>query len=83
MSGDNGKEINQGTQPQEEKPIQMVITFHPTTGKIEVVGPINNRTLSYGMLEMAKEAIYDLKEKMKSQIQVPGGGIMNFVRRKH
>ena len=79
---DNGKDLKEGIKTEEQPPIQMVITFNPNNGSIQVTGPINNRTLSYGMLEMAKEAIYDLKEKMKSQIQVPKGGIMNFVRNK-
>lgn len=79
--GDNEKEIKKEEQKQPEELIQMVITFHPVTGQIQVTGPINNRTLSYGMLEMAKEAIYDLKEKMKSQIIQPKHGIMDFVRK--
>ena len=76
--GDNGDDIKQEEQPI----IQMVITFNSNTGSVQVVGPINNRTLSYGMLEMAKEAIYDLKEKNKPQIQIPKHGIMDFVRKK-
>ena len=79
---DNGEELKQEELKQPEELIQMVITFQPSTGRVQVTGPINNRTLSYGMLEMAKEAIYELKGKMKSQIQVPKGGIMNFVRRR-
>lgn len=77
--GDDGKVIEK--QEESQPIIQMVITFDPNDGRISVTGPINNRTLSYGMLEMAKEAIYDLKEKNKSQIQVPKHGIMDFVRR--
>lgn len=74
---DNGNEIKQ----EEQQPlIQMVITFNPNTGAVQVTGPIQNRTLAYGMLEMAKEAVYDFKEKNKSQIQIPKGGIMKFVR---
>lgn len=76
--GDNGKVAEAG---QEEQPlIQMTITFNPNNGSVQVVGPITNRTLSYGMLEMAKEAIYDLKEKTKPQIQVPKRGILDFAR---
>lgn len=76
--GDNGNETKQ---EQAQPIIQMTITFDPNSGRINVVGPINNRTLSYGMLEMAKEAIYDLKEQNKPQIQLPKHGILNFVRK--
>ena len=76
--GGNGDEVKK----EEEQIIQMVITLHPQTGQIQLTGPIHNRTLAYGMLEMAREAIYDYKEKNKPQIQVPKGGIMDFVRNK-
>lgn len=36
---------------------QLVITLDPATGSVQVSGPIGNRLVCYGMLEMAKEAI--------------------------
>ncbi len=79
--GDNGSEIKKETS-QEQPLLQMMIIFNPNNGQVQVTGPLNNRTLAYGMLEMAREAIYELKEKMKPQIQIPKHGIMDFVRRK-
>ena len=81
---DNGDKLNteKAVTQEEPQPIQMIITFYPANGRVDVSGPLTNRTLCYGMLEMAKDAIYELKEKMKPQIQVPKGGIMNFVRSK-
>lgn len=80
--GDNGNDLKQENKSEVPQLIQMVIIFNPVNGQIQVSGPINNRTLAYGMLEMAREAIYDLKEKMKPKIEIPKHGIMDFVRRK-
>lgn len=37
--------------------IQLTITLDPTTAQIGVEGPVNDKTLCYGMLESAKDAI--------------------------
>jgi len=39
--------------------IQLTITYDPTNRQIGVSGPIEEKTLCYGMLESAKDAIRD------------------------
>ena len=48
------------------EPVQLVIQLTPT-GQVSVSGPIANRTLCYGMLEMARDAIhaYDPAKQME------------------
>lgn len=41
--------------------IQMTIQFNEQTGAINVNGPIANKVLCYGILEIAKQAIADFK----------------------
>lgn len=79
--GDNG-ELNQEPkkEAQEQKPIQLIINFYPN-GKINLAGPIHDRILCYGLLEIAKEIIYDLKNAQK-KIEVPKGSLINFLRNK-
>lgn len=48
---DNGKET---------QPVRMIITLMPD-GKISVTGPISNKLLSYGLLEMAKTVVTNYK----------------------
>jgi hypothetical protein len=46
-------------------------------GKISVNGPISNRMLCYGMLEMARDAINKFVDQNQSPIvQVPPGTIV-------
>ena len=37
--------------------VALTINFDQTTGAVRVDGPIENRLLCYGMMELAKEAI--------------------------
>lgn len=37
--------------------IRLLITLNPETGQCQVSGPIDNKLLAYGMLEMARDAI--------------------------
>jgi hypothetical protein len=37
--------------------IQLTITYDPQTAQVGVSGPIGDKTLCYGMLESAKDAI--------------------------
>ncbi len=37
--------------------IQLVISFDQATGQVSVSGPIDNKLLSYGLLEVARDTI--------------------------
>lgn len=41
-------------------PVELVIRFHPLTQNVEVSGPVEERVLLYGMLEMARTMIDDM-----------------------
>ena len=59
--------------------IELKITLDQETG-VQVAGPIQDKILSYGMLEFAKDAIRD--HHKSSIVKQPGNGIMKFIRRK-
>ncbi len=42
----------------------MMIMFDTKTAQVSVNGPIGDKVMSYGMLEMAKEAIYEYHVKL-------------------
>lgn len=48
--------------------LTLTITYDPQTAQIGVSGPINDKTLCYGMLESAKDAIRDHCAKQASGI---------------
>lgn len=52
--------------------IQLVITLDPQTNQINVSGPVDQKTLCYGMLESAKDAIRDYCAKPASGIVAAG-----------
>jgi hypothetical protein len=43
--------------------IQLIITIDEQTGAVKVEGPIQNKSLSYSMLECARDAIKDFTDK--------------------
>jgi hypothetical protein len=49
--------------------IQLTITLDPQTAQIGVSGPINDKTLCYGMLESAKDAIREHCRKQSGIIK--------------
>lgn len=51
------------------QPVQLLITLK-RDGKVEVTGPIQNKLVAYGMLEMARDAIKDYKPAV---IEIPQG----------
>lgn len=65
MNGDNG-------QPQVpmSNGIEISIVFDPNTGRVLVNGPINEKILCLGIMEMAKRAIMDFNPA------TTGGGIL-------
>lgn len=40
---------------------ELTIRYNDQTGDINLTGPIPNKILCYGMLEMAKNAVHDYK----------------------
>ena len=67
------------SEPKEEPKIQILITFNPVDRKVDVAGPLADRGLCYMMLELAHEAIYELKNQKPI---IEKHGIFNFARRK-
>ena len=63
----------------------LVITLNLETNNISIQGPINDKVLAYGMLEFARDAIFEHHKKLESEkiIKVNGQrNIMSFVRGK-
>lgn len=82
--GDNGEikkeEISQTQEPKPITPITLVILLLPE-GRVTVTGPINDRLLCYGMLEMAKEIIKDFKDAKKIDADIgKNHNLINFLR---
>lgn len=46
----------------------LTITFDETTGKLGLEGPIQNKILAYGLLELAKDGIRQFSEQNKQTI---------------
>lgn len=53
------------------QPIMLIIKFIPGQG-VQVQGPIQDKTLCYGLLESAKDAIRDFKPPT---VEVPAPGV--------
>lgn len=51
--------------------IEMRIEYDEQTGAVTLNGPLDNRLLCYGLLEMAKEIVSSNKPKVQPRI-VPG-----------
>jgi hypothetical protein len=41
--------------------VRMVIDFDPHTGQVQVHGPIDNKLLALGLLELARKAVWEFK----------------------
>ena len=50
--------------------LQIVITLHDN-GQLTVTGPIQNKAMAYGILELAKDAIRDAQPPKVPDIIVP------------
>lgn len=73
-------EGNNGNQQLPSVILTLTITHDPTTGAVQVNGPIQNPLLCMGMLEMAKQAIHNFAaEQAKGQRIVPAS-TMPFVK---
>ncbi len=78
--GDNGNELNK--EQLERKPIILTITFNHD-GRVTLSGPLHDRVLCYGLLEMAREVIYDFKNAQKIDLVKPTSeNILDLIKRK-
>ena len=50
--------------------IEILITLHDT-GQLTITGPIQNKALAYGLLELAKDAIRNAETPKAPDIIVP------------
>ena len=71
------EEIIKPEEKEENPKIQILITYYPVEKRVDVQGPLQDRGLCYMMLDLAHEAIYELKNQ-KPIIQK--NGIINFMR---
>jgi len=51
--------------------MELKITYDPTTGDVNVTGPLPQKGLIYLMLELAKDVVREWNEKAKSAIVHP------------
>jgi hypothetical protein len=66
-NGQNAVQVSSST-------LVMTITLDQLTGAVRVTGPIENRFVAYGMLELAKDAVRMTCEQKQSgsRIVLPG-----------
>ena len=78
---DEAKELEK----QEIQPIILTITFNPANGAVSVSGPIHDRVLCYGILGMARDAIFENATKKPAIVPVTGmkNGMLGFLRNGH
>ena len=67
-----------------EKELTLTITLNLETNTISILGPINDKVVAYGMIEFARDAIFEHHRKMEVSkiVTVPGSRMLNFVRGK-
>lgn len=58
------------------EPIQVVVTFDPRTGTVNVSAP-TDKIVAYGLLEMAREAIASRAKEEPSKLIRPVGVVPN------
>lgn len=49
--------------------LTLTITLNLQNGQVGVSGPIDNRTMAYGMLAAAKDAIYEYGKQKENLVQ--------------
>lgn len=49
------------SEQEEKKTIEIVISYTKETGSVTVSGPLEDRLICFGLLEMAKEVVKDFK----------------------
>lgn len=50
--------------------LTLTITLNLQNGQVSVSGPIDNKTMAYGMLAAAKDAIYDYGKQQENRVQL-------------
>ena len=72
------------TQEVEKTELTLTITLDLNTNNISILGPINDKVVAYGMIEFARDAIFEHHRKMEVSkiVTVPGSRMLNFVRGK-
>ena len=61
----------------------ITITFDPSNGQVNVGGDIENKLLSYGLLDLAREAIQDFHVKQfQSRIVPANPGMLHLLGKK-
>jgi uncharacterized protein YfeS len=53
--------------------VRMVIDFDPHTGQVQVNGPIDNKLLALGLLELARKAIWEFDPTKAAGILLASG----------
>lgn len=56
--------------------IQVVVTFDPTTGSVNLNGPLENSILVYGLLEMGKNAYNTWLQNKQNESRITPVSIM-------
>lgn len=51
--------------------IELIIRYDPRTGALQVVGPIDNAPLAYGLLELARDCIHERARTPQSRLVLP------------
>lgn len=54
--------------------LTLTITLNMQNGQVSVSGPIDNKTMAYGMLGAAKDAIYDYGKQQENRVQPAPAG---------
>lgn len=54
--------------------VRMTLLFEPSNGQFNIEGPIDNKILAYGLLELAKEAIF--RHNYEKEKGIGGSAIM-------
>lgn len=62
-------QINRDNIP--EDIVLLVIAYDTKSGQSQVSGPLGNKELSYGMLEIARDTIYDWNKNNIPGVQTP------------
>ena len=52
------------------KQIEMTITYAPGQNGVTVAGPVDNKALCYGMLELARDAIVEFHQKKANGVGI-------------
>jgi hypothetical protein len=50
--------------------LTLTITLNLQNGQVSVSGPLDNKTMAYGMLGAAHDAIYDYGKQQASRVQL-------------